>query len=269
MSGYCKLFSDIVESSIWDAPPTTCKVWVTLLALSDQHGYVRGSAGWLASKARVSRDECDTAIEALCAPDASSRTPDYEGRRVELLADGFLVLNYIAFRDRLSSDPVAVATRDRVRKHRERYIALRNAASVTSAVSASVDASVDASPSDEGEGVKGKGGAAIGTARAKTFKTWTVADLQASVTEANADNLLTQDEVADFVSYWSEPTASGRLKVATMPTWDTRRRMQTAVRMVFSKQRAGGQPAAKNPHRSNLINVWHNPNPDKEARSAF
>jgi hypothetical protein len=30
-----------------------------------------------------------------------------------------------------------------------------------------------------------------------------------------------------------------------------------------------GKAAARNPHRSNLINVWHNPNPDKEARSAF
>lgn len=131
MAGYAKVFSDIVDSSIWDEDPATCKVWVTLLALSDQDGYVRGSPGWLAGKSRVTVDQCVSALEKFKLPDARSRTPDFEGRRVEQLPDGWLVLNYIAFRDRLSPDSKAVATRERVRKHRDRYKALRNAPSVT------------------------------------------------------------------------------------------------------------------------------------------
>ena len=142
VSGYTKLFSDIVESSIWNEPPDTCKVWVTLLALCDQDGYVRGSVGWLAGKARVSREKAEAAIQLFQKPDPESRTPDHDGRRIEQLDDGWLVLNYIAFRDRLSNNPKATATRIRVQKHRERYRALRNAESVTTPVSASASVSV-------------------------------------------------------------------------------------------------------------------------------
>jgi hypothetical protein len=145
MSGYAKLFSDIVESSIWDEPSDICKVWITLLALADSDGYVRGSPGWLAGKSRVSIDACKSAIGKFQKPDHKSRTPDHEGRRIEQLDDGWLILNYLLFRDRLSSDPKASATRERVRRHRQRYRALRNTESVTPDDSASEDASEDAS----------------------------------------------------------------------------------------------------------------------------
>jgi len=144
MSGYCKLFSDIVESSIWDEPPPTCKVWVTLLALCDSDGYVRGSPGWLAGKARVTVEQCNVALALFADPDPRSRTPDHEGRRIEMLADGWLVLNYLAFRERLSDSPRAISTRERVKRHRqkhnERYVTLCNAASVTLGASASASA---------------------------------------------------------------------------------------------------------------------------------
>ncbi len=121
MSGYAKLFSEIVDSSIWDEDSDTCKVWITLLALADQDGYVRGSDGWLAGKSRVSLGKCVLALGKFKEPDLRSRTPDNGGRRIEQLDDGWLILNYISFRDRLSNDPKASATRERVRKHREDY----------------------------------------------------------------------------------------------------------------------------------------------------
>lgn len=144
MAGYAKLFSDIVDSSLWNEDAETCKVFVTLLALCDRDGYVRGTVGWLAGKSKVAIDKCDIAIQKLLAPDPYSRTPDHEGRRLERLEDGWLILNYLLFRDRLSTDPTASATRERVRKHREshgsRYVTLRTLPSVTAsdAVSASV-----------------------------------------------------------------------------------------------------------------------------------
>lgn len=144
--GYTKLFSDIVDSSIWDESPETCKVWVTLLAKANADGFVRGSIGWLAGKAKVSVECCQIAIGKFVRPDPHSRTPDFEGRRIEQLDDGWLILNYIAFRDRLSSNPKAVSTRLRVQRHRERYTALRNAPSVTSGHSASASASASDTP---------------------------------------------------------------------------------------------------------------------------
>jgi hypothetical protein len=151
MGGYTKLFSDIVESSIWNEAMEIRLVWITLLALSDQDGYVRGSVGWLAGKSRVSKEACAKAIELFQKPDHESRTPDNEGRRIEQLEDGWLILNYLSFRDRLSNDAKATATRLRVQKHRERYKALRNTESVTPSHSASASVSVtDSEGSQEG-----------------------------------------------------------------------------------------------------------------------
>lgn len=160
MSGFTKLSSDIVDSSIWAEDGDTCKVWVTLLALSNKDGYVRGSIGWLASKARVSEDCCRAAVVKFCNPDKASRTPSNEGRRLELLEDGFLILNYMAFRNRLSDDPETTASRLRMRKHREincaternvtdSYVTNRNKRNTASA---SVSESVQKGEVPEGKG---------------------------------------------------------------------------------------------------------------------
>lgn len=150
---YTKLFSDIVDSSIWSENAETCKVWITLIALcNNSDGYVRGSSGWLAGKAKVSKEACDTALDKFSSPDPHSRTPDNEGRRIEVLEDGWLILNYLFFRERLSSNPKTIKTRERVRKHRERFSALRNAESVTVRYPASASVSVPASKEDRGVG---------------------------------------------------------------------------------------------------------------------
>jgi hypothetical protein len=78
----------------------------------------------------------------------------------------------------------------------------------------------------------------------KSFKQWTRDDLTASVQSANADDLLLPEEVDDFIEYWTEPTASGRFRLTLEKTWDTRRRMQNAVRMVYEQRRAGGNTGA-------------------------
>ena len=125
MAGYAKLFSDIVDSSMWDQPPAMCKVWITMLALANQDGWLRGSVGWLAKKAQVDKDKCEKALEYFIAPDTTSRTEAFEGRRVEALEDGWLILNYVDYRNRLSDDPKTVASRNRVQKHRESRKALQ------------------------------------------------------------------------------------------------------------------------------------------------
>lgn len=157
MGGYTKLFSDIVESSIWDQDSDTCKVWITLLALSDQDGYVRGSAGWLADKSRVKLESCLFALKSFAGPDHRSRTPDNDGRRIEELEDGWLILNYIDFRNRLSTDAAASSSRERVRRHREKKrqeALLRNACYVTPPGPASASVSVSVTDREsEGKGL--------------------------------------------------------------------------------------------------------------------
>jgi len=123
----------------------------------------------------------------------------------------------------------------------------------------------------EGEG-KGEGegegeGCALESESHKqphTFKQWTRDELTESVNAANADGLLLADEVADFVDYWMEPTPSGKGRITLEKTWETRRRMKTAARMIYEPRRAAGKNGGKQGQLSTLPQVWHDPaNPRK------
>lgn len=121
MPGFTKLFSDIVDSSIWEEDSDIRIVWVTLLALADESGFVRGSVGWLASKAKVSEEVCTRALALFESPDRQSRTTDNEGRRLKTAERGWLILNYSYFRNehnQLSHDPRKAYKREWMRKKR-------------------------------------------------------------------------------------------------------------------------------------------------------
>ena len=120
MSGFSKLWSDIILSSVWGEDNPTRIVWVTLLALSNADGFVSCSLPGLANAARVSLEECDSALQKLASPDPHSRTKHHEGRRIEGVDGGWLILNYRTYRDRKCDDPNAIKTRERVRRYRER-----------------------------------------------------------------------------------------------------------------------------------------------------
>ena len=100
MAGYSKLFSSIVTSSIWMEDDKTLRVWFAMLALTDARGMVEGSVPGFAHVARVSIPEMEHAIEVLSGPDPYSRTPDNEGRRIEVVPGGWVILNYTAYRDK-------------------------------------------------------------------------------------------------------------------------------------------------------------------------
>jgi hypothetical protein len=98
-SGYTKLFGSIVTSTIWREDDKTRLVWITLLALSDKDGYVAGSIPGLADLARVSVEECEQALEKLQQPDKYSRSPEHDGRRIEVVEGGWFILNRIKYRE--------------------------------------------------------------------------------------------------------------------------------------------------------------------------
>ena len=54
MSGYTKLFGSILDSTVWATPATVRVVWITMLAMADEHGVVSASVGGLARRAVVS-----------------------------------------------------------------------------------------------------------------------------------------------------------------------------------------------------------------------
>lgn len=122
MTHFVKIYSSILDSTIWAEPAPTVKVWLTLLAMADPYGFVDGAMLGVMRRAIVSREECETAIRVLESPDPDSKTPDHEGRRIERKEGGWQILNHRKYRD-LRTD-TQIATAQRVKQHRDKAKAL-------------------------------------------------------------------------------------------------------------------------------------------------
>lgn len=115
---YSPLISSILESSVWGLPDGIRLVWVTMLAMKDREGFVWASVPGLAHRARVSLEVAQEAIRCFQEPDPYSRTPDYEGRRIEAVDGGWRILNSEKYRIR--RDPEARREQNREAKRRQR-----------------------------------------------------------------------------------------------------------------------------------------------------
>jgi hypothetical protein len=102
MSGYTKLFSSILDSTIWRESKETKIVWITMLAKADKNGLVESSLPGLADAAKVSRQECIDALKVLGSPDLDSRTKAYDGRRIQEVEGGWLILNHNYYRNKMN-----------------------------------------------------------------------------------------------------------------------------------------------------------------------
>ena len=130
MMGYTKLFSSILGSSIWREDLATKIVWVTLLASADANGVVEASVPGLAYFAGVTIDEAEVALRKFLSPDPYSRSPEHEGRRIEVVDGGWRLLNHAKYREKMS--PEAVREQNRIRQQRHRKQGkTRHAESVT------------------------------------------------------------------------------------------------------------------------------------------
>lgn len=118
-SVYNKLFTKILDSSIWLEDMPTRVVWMTLLAAQDEDGFCQfASVANLAHRARVSPEEGRAACACLESPDENSSDPDNEGRRIERVSGGWIVLNGPKYRDLVTREAAKEKTRVRVARFR-------------------------------------------------------------------------------------------------------------------------------------------------------
>lgn len=89
------------------------------------YGFIRAAGPGIVRRALVAAEEGVAALVRLGSPDHESRTPDHEGRRMVRVDGGYLVLNFMRYRDR---DETAAA---RMRRYRENKKVTRNAVDVT------------------------------------------------------------------------------------------------------------------------------------------
>jgi len=120
MAGYTKLFSSILDSTVWDLDAETRIVWITMLAMADRDGLVEASLPGLARRAGIPIAATEQALAVFQSPDKYSRTPDNEGRRVEPADGGWLLLNYAKYREKANRDEVREKAAERQRRKRKR-----------------------------------------------------------------------------------------------------------------------------------------------------
>jgi hypothetical protein len=130
MPGYTKLFSRILDSTIWREDDKTRILWITMLAMADQDGIVHCTVPGLADRARISLDECESALVRFQKPDKYSWSRDDEGRRIKVVDGGWFLINHAKYRAFMSYEEQKEKTRIRVQKWRERQ-SLRTVTTVT------------------------------------------------------------------------------------------------------------------------------------------
>ncbi len=118
MGGFNKIVPEIVDSSVWNECSDTRVVWVTIIAIKDGSGYVRGDVRTLARRANVSVEACEAALACFLAPDKTSHTPDFEGRRIQPANGGWMVINHDKYREVGMSEATKEYWRDKKRRER-------------------------------------------------------------------------------------------------------------------------------------------------------
>jgi hypothetical protein len=91
-----------------------------MLATANANGHVDGSVPGFASLCRISVPEMEASLAKLSGPDPHSRTPDFEGRRIEAVRGGWQILNYQHYRGLRDPDERRRQTREAVQRFLER-----------------------------------------------------------------------------------------------------------------------------------------------------
>jgi hypothetical protein len=104
MSGFAKLDSGIVNSTIWVQPHDVLRVWIWFLSQADSRGTVDTAAPALSLICMVPLERMREILLLLESPDPDSRSPNDDGRRIEKIdGGGWRIINYGKYRE--SRDP--------------------------------------------------------------------------------------------------------------------------------------------------------------------
>lgn len=113
MNTWAPLFARIVDSSLWLEPDYVVKVFLTMMAKKDADMIVRGSAFNISQWAKKSEQDTLDALKILSSPDTKRiEKQPFDGRRIERVEDGWLILNGKLYRD------LMVKENERARKKR-------------------------------------------------------------------------------------------------------------------------------------------------------
>jgi hypothetical protein len=121
---FSKLDSGITKSSLWSEPLHVRVVFVSFLAEKDENGFVSAAYSSMQRICNVNKEQFDEAIRILESPDPESRTEDFEGRRLQKIEGGWIVLNHEKYR--LNEEVKKEKHREYMRKWRDKKGSVNN-----------------------------------------------------------------------------------------------------------------------------------------------
>lgn len=101
MLGYTKIFSSLVTSTIWQEPNDARVLWITILALREHDDVCRATIPALAKMCDISIEDTEKYLKKFQEPDRYSRSQDCEGRRLEKVDGGYLIINAHKYKELL------------------------------------------------------------------------------------------------------------------------------------------------------------------------
>lgn len=93
-------------------------LWIAILALKDKDHVVHGTIPGLASRAKISNERCAEFIERMEGPDKWSGNQEHEGRRLQKVEGGWLVLNGEKYQEFMRAEHRREAVAKAVARHR-------------------------------------------------------------------------------------------------------------------------------------------------------
>lgn len=103
---YTKLYSTILDSSIWSRSDATRLVWVTMLAMATKNGMVHASIDGLARRANISLELTRQALDELASPDEHDKSGVQSGCRIVQMQGCWQLINFEFYREAKSIDAV-------------------------------------------------------------------------------------------------------------------------------------------------------------------
>ena len=119
---YVKLFSSLLDSSLWMEPDHVLRVFLMFLLACDQEGNVAMAVPGIARRARVSLEDAREALAKLELPDPDSQSRDEDGRRIVRIGDAgepvWRIVNYQHYREIGRRENQLACHRERAKRYR-------------------------------------------------------------------------------------------------------------------------------------------------------
>ena len=83
----------IIDSSLWFHDGNVCKLFFTMLMMSDEDGIIYANKLGIFHRAHLTRQEGERALNILMSSDPNSTSKKCEGRRVDEIGRGWRIVN--------------------------------------------------------------------------------------------------------------------------------------------------------------------------------